>query len=132
MTLPPPIPQLLKLNKTQVSYVEYLLYNWVEVTLRTSVLLFYIRVFVSGTGPHRAFWAVLIVSDILSVGFFLFNVFQCTPVNYFWLQWDAEHEGYCVGPNKISLSGGVINLFWTILILVIPYSSIRLLNGACS
>ncbi|KAI1440640.1 CFEM domain-containing protein [Annulohypoxylon stygium] len=109
------IPTLLTL-----SYVEFIIYNWCEVTLRTSVLLFYTRVFVTGTGPRRTFWTVLIVSDILSVGFLLFNIFQCTPINYFWLRWDGEHEGHCIDANKVTLSGGVIDLFWTVLILVIP------------
>ncbi|KAK3324431.1 CFEM domain-containing protein [Cercophora scortea] len=103
-----------------LSYVEFLLYNWCEVTLRTSVLLFYIRVFPVGTGPRRIFWTVLIVSDILSVGFLLFNIFQCTPISYFWLRWDEQHEGRCINANKVTLSGGVIDLFWTLLILVIP------------
>lgn len=91
-----------------------------EVTLRTSVLLFYIRVFAAGTAPHRMFWTVLIVSDILSLGFVFFNIFQCTPINHFWLRWEGVHEGFCVGPNKVTLSGGIIDLFWTLLILVIP------------
>ncbi|KAK4206795.1 hypothetical protein QBC37DRAFT_114306 [Rhypophila decipiens] len=109
------IPTLLTL-----SYVEFLLYNWCEVTLRTSVLLFYIRVFPVGTGPRRIFWAVLIVSDILSVGFLFFNIFQCSPISHFWLQWDGLHEGTCIGPNKVTLSGGIIDLFWTLVILIIP------------
>lgn len=108
------------LNRANISYAEYLLYSWVEVTLRTSVLLFYIRVFTRGSAPHRIFWGVLIVSDIFSVGFIFFNIFQCTPISHFWLKWDEEHEGYCVGPNKVTLSGGVIDLFWTVLILAIP------------
>ena len=107
-------------NKTQLSYVEFLLYNWCEVTLRTSVLLFYIRIFPTGTGPRRIFAGVLIVSDILSIGFLFFNIFQCTPISYFWLRWDGEHQGHCVDANKITLSGGIIDLFWTLLILVIP------------
>ncbi|KAK4160348.1 hypothetical protein QBC43DRAFT_114352 [Cladorrhinum sp. PSN259] len=109
------IPKLLTL-----SYIEFLLYNWCEVTLRTSVLLFYIRVFPIGTTARRIFWGVLIVSDILSLGFMFFNIFQCAPINHFWLQWDGLHEGTCVGPNKVTLSGGIIDLFWTLVILVIP------------
>ncbi|KAI0486689.1 CFEM domain-containing protein [Xylaria cf. heliscus] len=102
-----------------LSYAEFILFNWAEVTLRTSVLFFYIRVF-SGAGPRRIFWAVLIVSDILSVGFVFFNIFQCTPVDHFWLQWDKEHEGHCINASTVTLSGGVIDLFWTLLIVVIP------------
>ncbi len=107
-------------NRIQLSYVEFLLYNWCEVTLRTSVLLFYIRVFPTGTGPRRIFAAILIVSDILSLGFLFFNIFQCTPISYFWLRWDGEHEGHCVDANKVTLSGGIIDLFWTLVILIIP------------
>lgn len=73
---------------------------------------------------------MLIVSDVLSLGFVFFNIFQCTPVNYFWLQWDGEHKGYCVGANKVTLSGGVIDLFWTVLILVIPLPYITRLKLA--
>ncbi|KAI0543573.1 hypothetical protein F4679DRAFT_568135 [Xylaria curta] len=102
-----------------LSYTGFIIYNCSIVTLRTSVLLFYIRIF-SGAPPRRIFWAVLIVSNILSVGFLLFNIFQCTPINYFWLQWDNEHEGHCIGAGKVTLSGGIIDLFWTLLILVMP------------
>ncbi|KAI0805330.1 CFEM domain-containing protein [Xylaria sp. FL0064] len=113
------VPQKNLTTLLKLSYTEFILYNWCEVTLRTSVLFFYIRVF-SGAGPRRIFWAVLIVSDILSVGFLLFNIFQCTPIAYFWLQWDKKHEGYCINASKVTLSGGVIDLFWTLLIVIIP------------
>ncbi|KAF2015120.1 hypothetical protein BU24DRAFT_434167 [Aaosphaeria arxii CBS 175.79] len=103
-----------------LAYIEFILYNWCEITLRTSVLLFYLRIFATGTAPRLTFWAVLIISDTLSVGFFLFNIFQCTPIKHFWQHWDGEHEGYCVGANKVSISGGVIDLFWTLVILVVP------------
>lgn len=103
-----------------LSYVAFLIYNWCEVTLRTSVLLFYTRVFSAGTGPSRIFWTVLIVSDILSLGFLLFNIFQCTPIDYFWLRWDGQHKGHCVSASDVTLAGAVIDLFWTVLILVIP------------
>ncbi|KAI0169160.1 CFEM domain-containing protein [Hypoxylon sp. FL1284] len=99
---------------------ESMIYSWCEFALRTSVLLFYTRVFATGTGPRRTCWIVLIVSDVLGLGCLLFNIFQCTPANYFWLQLDGENEGHCIDANKVYLAGGVIGLFWTLLILVIP------------
>ncbi|APA08632.1 hypothetical protein SS1G_02361 [Sclerotinia sclerotiorum 1980 UF-70] len=114
------VPQENITTLLKLSYVEFLLYNWCEVTLRTSVLLFYIRVFTVGTGPRRIFLITLIVSNTLSVGFALFNIFQCTPISYFWLRWDEEHKGHCIPANKVTLSGGIIDLFWTVLIIVIP------------
>ncbi len=55
------------------------------------------------------------LSDILSLGFLFFNIFQCTPISYFWLRWDGEHEGHCVDANKVTLSGGIIDLFCFLL-----------------
>jgi hypothetical protein len=105
----------------QLSYGGLLLHSWCEITLRTSVLLFYTRIFANGTSARRMFWGVLIVSDIVSVAFFIFITFQCTPISYFWLRWDGEHTGHCYIPADDALLGGiVIDLFWTLVILVIP------------
>ncbi|KAI1151960.1 CFEM domain-containing protein [Nemania diffusa] len=107
-----------------LTYIEFLIYNFVEVALRTSVLLFYMRVFSNGQGLRRIFLATLIISNILSVGFFLFNTFQCTPVSFFWLGWDKQHAGHCIPPDKVALSGAIIDLFWTILIILLPLPTI--------
>ncbi|ROV87447.1 hypothetical protein VMCG_10777 [Cytospora schulzeri] len=56
----------------------------------------------------------------MSLGFFLFNIFQCTPIEYLWLQWDGEHEGHCIDTNKVTLSGGIIDLFLALIVLIIP------------
>ncbi|KAI0814457.1 CFEM domain-containing protein [Xylaria sp. FL0064] len=114
------VPQENIITLLKLTYVEFILYNWAQITLRTSVLLFYIRVFAVGSKPHRVFWAILIVSDVLSVGFVLFNIFQCTPISYFWQQLDRENSGHCIDASKITLSGGIIDLFWTLLIVIVP------------
>lgn len=82
------------------------------------------RVFSNGQGLRRIFLATLIISNILSVGFFLFNTFQCTPVSFFWLGWDKQHAGHCIPPDKVALSGAIIDLFWTILIILLPLPTI--------
>jgi hypothetical protein len=99
---------------------RYILYGWSQIIIRTSVLLFYIRTFAVDAAPRRVFWSVLIISDVLGVGLSFLNLFQCTPVSHFWLQWDGEHHGYCIGPSKISLLGGIIDLFWALVVLIVP------------
>jgi hypothetical protein len=105
----------------------YLLYSWCQVTIRTSVLLFFIRIFAIGTA-RRLFWTILIVSNSLHLGFVLFNIFQCTPISHFWEQWHGESDGSCVGPNIVSLSGAVFDMLWTLVILIAPMPFVLRLN----
>jgi hypothetical protein len=64
----------------------------------------------------------------LHLGVFLFNVFQCTPISHFWEQWHGDSEGYCVGPEIVSLSGAIFDMLWTLVILAVPMPYVFRLN----
>lgn len=59
--------------------------------LKTSLLFFYLRIFPGHA--QKLLWGTIIFNTVYGVVFVFLAAFQCTPVNYFWLSWDGEHEG---------------------------------------
>ncbi|PBP15818.1 integral membrane protein [Diplocarpon rosae] len=67
--------------------------------IKMSVVVFLLRIVVED--PHRAIlrWTIAVV--ILStIGYFFFLVFQCSPVDYFWLQFSTK-KGSCFPPELV-------------------------------
>ena len=59
--------------------------------LKTSLLFFYLRIFPGHA--QKLLWGTIVFNTVYGVVFVFLAAFQCTPVNYFWLSWDGEHEG---------------------------------------
>lgn len=69
------------------------------MALKFSIGIFLLRIAVSRT--HRIIiWAVIIVTEVYSVFFFLLFLLQCRPSAYFWTQYTGG-KGSCLNPNVI-------------------------------
>jgi hypothetical protein len=79
---------------TQFGFYFWLLeiFYFAQVSLlKTSLLFFYLRIF-PGTA-QKLLWGTIIFNSVFGVLFMFLAAFQCTPVSYFWLNWDGEHKG---------------------------------------
>tara|TARA_R110002060_G_scaffold15924_7_gene22170 strand:- start:1497 stop:1838 length:342 start_codon:yes stop_codon:yes gene_type:complete len=59
---------------------------------------------------------------IFSIGYFLFLVFQCSPVDYFWNQFSAK-PGSCLAPEivgALTYAHSGLNAFADIVLAVLP------------
>ncbi|KAI1328539.1 CFEM domain-containing protein [Xylariaceae sp. FL0255] len=94
---------------------------------KISLLLFMLRVF-----PDQAFRIKIYVVIGLCAGyglaFVLATTFQCTPVDYSWLQIDSTVKGHC---NDINLQGwmsAIWNIVIDLTIIVLPLKNIYQLH----
>ncbi|KAI0148662.1 CFEM domain-containing protein [Xylariaceae sp. FL1272] len=109
-------------NIENVLFYYYLgeIFYFAALTMnKISILLFMLRVF-----PKKTFRKIIYVVIGLCVAYglsFVFaTAFQCTPVDYSWLQIDSTVQGHC---NNINLQGwmsAIWNIVIDIIIIVLP------------
>lgn len=101
---------------------------FIEVALvKISILFFYLRIF-PGTTFRKVVYGTLIFTGLTSTVFVLATIFQCSPINYQWKQWDGEHEGKCIDNNALAFSNGGINIVLDVWVLILPLLQILRLN----
>ncbi|KAL4803358.1 hypothetical protein BDV18DRAFT_144636 [Aspergillus unguis] len=95
------------------------LYTACTALVKVSVLLFYLRIF-----PNRLLRLATFVSlgIIIAWGavYVFAEIFWCSPVSYFWTQWDREHVGKCFDHDALLLSHAGINMFLDITVVLLP------------
>ncbi|KAI6087773.1 hypothetical protein F4821DRAFT_235181 [Hypoxylon rubiginosum] len=94
----------------------YVVARWL---IRTSIVLFYARIFRSSRA-ERLMWGSLIGSVLITFPFLLVITFQCNPVSSVWLSWDGEHPGKCIDKKKLIWVGFVLLLLNDFWLMAIP------------
>lgn len=90
--------------------------------VKTSILLLYVRLFPTQTFKRVAL-GVWIFTLCWAISAFMSNLFQCTPVSYFW---NKAQPGRCL-PNAlitIGLTNGVLSFVGDLVILALPFPMI--------
>ncbi|KAI1736425.1 hypothetical protein F4680DRAFT_432129 [Xylaria scruposa] len=104
------------------------LYFASRALIRVSILLFYLRVFRTPRAKVVITWTLAFV--VLFSFVLLFPiVFQCSPVDYVWLQWDGAHEGHCIDFRAFVWTATIIGIvldFWVVLIAYSLVSRLQL------
>ncbi|KAK8154910.1 hypothetical protein BKA80DRAFT_241915 [Phyllosticta citrichinensis] len=115
---------------TDVLHITY----WVEILytlclyfVKTSILLFYLRIF-----PDERFRRWLYLSLLLcflhGAGFGLAVVFQCWPISHSWTGWTREEEGKCINVNVMFMVSAYVHIFLDLLVLVLPLQQLAQLT----
>ncbi|KAK3934697.1 hypothetical protein QBC46DRAFT_426113, partial [Diplogelasinospora grovesii] len=100
-------------------YVAWHLYVWSRFLIRSSIIVFLIRIF-RVAKAERALLAALAANVVASTAFGLALLLQCQPMNYFWNQWDGEHEGKCANINAVLWAGAVLSIVLDLWTLALP------------
>ncbi|KAI1100047.1 hypothetical protein F4804DRAFT_320019 [Jackrogersella minutella] len=109
-------------------YVTGILYTATRYFIRASILIFYLRIFTLST-PRILSIATVIVIVMEGVTFTVTTIFECTPVDTFWLQWDGQHAGRCVNLQSLlwaNIALGIIGDFWIISFPMVFVSRLKL------
>ncbi|PVH86272.1 hypothetical protein DL98DRAFT_407841, partial [Cadophora sp. DSE1049] len=108
-------PAMMYWFSTELAYVL------TTCTLKMSIAVFLLRIAVKKS--HRIILYVTTAGVmIFSVGYFLFLVFQCSPVDYFWNQFSAK-SGSCLAPELVgalTYAHSGLNAFADIILAVLP------------
>lgn len=108
-------------------YMDEIIYL-AEVSLaKLALLFFYMRIFPS-RNVQRLLWGTIAFDIAFGLAFVLVAIFQCKPVNYFWVMWDGEHKGQCLNINAITWSNAIISISMDVWMLAIPLWQLRTLR----
>jgi hypothetical protein len=83
---------------------------------KVSVLLLYMRIFVTRT--FRVFcWMALIVVLGWSIGSIFATIFQCVPLKG---SWDKTLDARCINSDTFWISYGALNIVTDVMVLALP------------
>ncbi|KAF5871308.1 putative cfem domain-containing protein [Botrytis fragariae] len=108
-----PVPGL------KYNFAVQILYNPILAIVKTSILMFFLRLAGQKTEIKRIIWALLIINNALMVAIFIVVIFQCTPIAYNW-QVDIP-GGYCIEQGVFYVATAVVALVTDILVLIVPF-----------
>lgn len=114
-------------NITDFLYYFYLmaiLYFTQVMLVKLCLLIFYLRIFPSQE-VRRLLWGTIICDVLFGIIFFFLAIFQCSPISYFWQNWDGEHEGKCLDINAIAWANAGISIALDLWMLVIPMAQLK-------
>ncbi len=106
-----------------------LAYVMTTCVLKLSIAVFLLRIATRRT--HRAIlYTVITVVILLTIGYFFFLVFQCSPVNFFWLQFSGE-IGSCLPPavvGDMTYAHSAINASGDVILALLPVAIVSRLD----
>ncbi|KAI1165357.1 hypothetical protein F5B18DRAFT_669686 [Nemania serpens] len=102
------------------AFVTVTVYTFTDIAslIRVSILLFYLRIFRTSRDKAIITWTLAVVV-LFSFTLLFPIVFQCSPVDYLWLQWDGTRKGHCTNFRVfvwVATSIGIALDFWIVLI----------------
>ncbi|XMA14377.1 hypothetical protein WAI453_007168 [Rhynchosporium graminicola] len=105
-------------------FVMRIYYIIVQVLLKVSILLFYIRVF-----PVRwlesTTWIMIAFIILHGIAFNFAIIFQCTPVKKLW---NPRVRGHCLELDAIMFPGAIFSIVEDLAILILPIPCLSKLN----
>lgn len=97
-------------------YMSVWIYNIALSMTKISILLQYIRLFVTSS-VRIVCWIVLAATIVFGFWSVLGNIFLCKPVAYWW---DKSLDGHCMDERAVWLSNSIVNMATDIIIVLIP------------
>ncbi|KXT12159.1 hypothetical protein AC579_2428 [Pseudocercospora musae] len=101
-------------------YFNELFYMSGLVFVKIAILLTYLRFF-SDVKFRKVVFVVIGLNIVNLIGFVFALLFQCTPVNYAWFQWDGLHKGTCMPFDHIAWPAAAINILLDLLVIGLPF-----------
>ncbi|KAL2128225.1 hypothetical protein VTI74DRAFT_9469 [Chaetomium olivicolor] len=111
-------------------FADMLLYAVSRFFFCTSILLFYLRVFSPKADDifRRLLIGSMVLNSVGSFAFIMAIIFQCRPLPYFWLEWEALHDGYCGNYNITVWVAATAGIVFDIWMLALPLSQLMALS----
>ncbi|CAG8949283.1 hypothetical protein HYFRA_00004908 [Hymenoscyphus fraxineus] len=111
----------------RIFYIMEIMYFSHIATMKLPVLFFYWKIF-----PHSRIkyliWATVLFVFVYGTTFIFLGIFQCSPISFFWTNWDGEHEGKCFNSNAMTWANAGIGIALDIWMLALPMQQVFKLN----
>lgn len=106
------------------AFAIQVLYNPILAFVKTSVLLFLMRLGGQKHEVRLCIIGLLVFNLCQMVAIFFAVVFQCTPVSYFWDRMREEGtrpEGMCINQNAFYIATSGLTILTDLLVLILPF-----------
>ncbi|KAL3297476.1 CFEM domain-containing protein [Colletotrichum asianum] len=114
----------------QMLFATQILYVVGLMTLKASVLFFFLRIF-PARGFRKIIWATHGLNFLVGLIYIILTFAQCRPLSLYWTGWD-KNESYknerCLDFNKFILSHAIINIILDVWMLILPLTQLYKLN----
>ncbi|KAM6513579.1 hypothetical protein FALCPG4_015970 [Fusarium falciforme] len=111
----------------RLCYILGTLYFAQTVLVKLAIIGFYIRIFPMRE-TRRLLWGTFIFTSAWGLASVLVGIFPCTPISYFWNQWDGLHKGKCMDINAILWSHASFSVALDLWMLAVPLWQLRSLQ----
>ncbi|UQC82683.1 CFEM domain-containing protein [Colletotrichum lupini] len=105
------------------NYIIQLLYNPILAIVKTSVLMFLLRLSGQKRSVRYAIHALNVFNIALGIAIFTTIIFQCQPISYFWEKAgrNPPTEGKCIDMAAFYVSTASLTIFTDVLALALPF-----------
>ncbi|KAJ6445375.1 extracellular membrane protein, 8-cysteine region, CFEM [Purpureocillium lavendulum] len=111
-------------------YIMEMLYLTLMTLVKLTLNFFYLDIF-SGPTIRRLLWGTVAFHVAFGVAFVVKVVFQCSPIRFYWEQYDFSRgpaTGWCININASGWAYAAIGVAVDVWLLALPLSQIRKLN----
>lgn len=105
-------------------YISAIFYYFDLGLGKITMLMFFLRIFPTA-GVRKILLFTISFCAIWTLLCTLLTVFQCTPVSYYWTNWDGEHEGTCLSGNAIAWANAAVNIVLDLWMLGVPLAQLH-------
>ncbi|TDZ32839.1 hypothetical protein C8035_v011670 [Colletotrichum spinosum] len=107
----------------KIFFVEEILYAITITTTKTSIVMFYLRIF-----QEPSFRTVCFATQCTNVTFGAWHIMQIlfttTPISYNWTFWDEQHSGTRGNVRLFSFINGGINIALDLWLFILPVTQL--------
>ncbi|KAF4974248.1 hypothetical protein FZEAL_8828 [Fusarium zealandicum] len=119
------IPIKSLVNGRRWAFTIQILYNPILAFVKTSVLIFLLRLGREKDNVRLAIIGLLTFNLVQTVATFLCILLQCTPISFFWesgaLNPEDIPDGYCIDQSKLYIATAALTILTDVLVLVLPF-----------
>ncbi|KAH8647201.1 integral membrane protein [Xylariales sp. PMI_506] len=108
----------------QIFYTVEILYTWIKLIAKASIILLYMRVFIA-RWFRLACYGCLTYCALSLIAFTFAIAFQCRPVSAIW---DRFTSGQCLDVNAIGYAGAVLSVVEDVVLIILPIPELRKLQ----
>ncbi|EOO03146.1 putative cfem domain-containing protein [Phaeoacremonium minimum UCRPA7] len=95
--------------------------------LKLSLLFFYLNIF-QFSKVRKFLWITIAIVVLWGITFVIVAFVQCSPLSFYWTNWDHAHKGTCLNINAIGWANAAISIALDLWMLAIPLSQLPALN----
>lgn len=112
-------------------YVLEILYLTAITLVKLTLLVFYLRIFprdFAKRWTRELLWATIVFNIVLGVTCIFLAVFLCSPVSYYWNQYDTAASGTCLPSTPIAWVNAALNVALDVWMILIPLREVWVLR----